>query len=100
MLPLEQLYALSGGGALLSRFAMAVKKIVFSVADQTDMTTKQWLLAQRVAKDRNYQFLASQVIDYASAQQTALSEKGDALSDAEIESIVSSYLTKVVRLIA
>lgn len=101
MLTLEQLFALGNGGAILSRFTMAVKKVVFSVADLPDQTTPNWQTAQRVARERTYQYLATQVIDYASAQAgNPLSETGAEISDAEIEAIVGSYLPKVVRLIA
>jgi predicted transcriptional regulator len=101
MLPLADLYNLSAGGALLSRFSMAVKKRVFTIADEVDHTTPKWKLAQQVVKTRVYQQIGSQLIDYASSQAgNALSEKGEVLTDEEIEAVVQVYLPKVIAVVA
>ena len=103
-LTLEQITLLAdGGGPLLSRFSAAVRKSVAEIGDEPDTTPNHALRlawAKAVFKDRRYQWYATQVIDYAIVQDTALAQKGDTVTDDEIITIVSAYLLKVAKMSA
>lgn len=92
-----------GGGPLLSRFSAAVRMAVADIGDEPDTTPNHAIRlawAKAVFKDRKYQWYATQVIDYAIVQATALADKGDTVTDAEVVDIVNTYLLKVAKLSA
>lgn len=98
MQTLEQLYALStGGGQLLSRVAMAVKKYFFAAAEEGSQS-KYWAVVKEVAGNRNWNYWGSLVIDYACSRESVLSELGNAITDEQIEQLVAEYLPKAAEL--